>query len=465
MNDTLELKKIEADAVQPEKLEPQIPGPGNIDFLELKEEIAANAGLFLKNLPDTPSPEATTQKLLAFFANIPASQQKIRLVKLLKKLKDEIVTLNKRIQAEKAERQAIIREKSILIEEIKRLRGEPDKIKSLNKKIEEIEKRSRINVKKNEILLKEKNQLVAAYENISLEVAREKVKYDASQRKNAELYSNLTVLQIEKENLQVDLNKVKQNFNQKLVERTKKIEVEFESKVQFIRKQKQRVSQFSNDVMEDSDTPAWMVTYGDMVTLLLTFFILYYSIAAQNVKKFQDAIMGEGKGNIGLVELLDTMTIKTSLNEWTGFQNNTLLNDIGKLSSDQISLDNENNSSRVVVRIPGRTLFKPGSADLDKAGWPALTKVATIFKKHPNYKINIQGHTDDFPISSESFPTNWELSAVRATAVLRFLNDKGIDPIRMTATGYADTFPLGPNTTVEERSKNRRVEFVLEKIK
>ena len=131
----------------------------------------------------------------------------------------------------------------------------------------------------------------------------------------------------------------------------------------------------------------------------------------------------------------------------------------------QISLESGNNSSRVVLRIPGRTLFKPGSADLDKAGWPALTKVAEILKNYPNYKINIQGHTDDYPISSESFPTNWELSAVRATAVLRFLNDKGIDPKNMTATGYADTFPLGPNTTVEERSKNRRVEFVLEKIK
>jgi chemotaxis protein MotB len=217
--------------------------------------------------------------------------------------------------------------------------------------------------------------------------------------------------------------------------------------------------------MEESDTPAWMVTYGDMVTLLLTFFILYYSIAAQNLMKFKEAIFGEEKNNIGLIELVDTMEIRTSLNEWTGFQKNNLLNDIEKMSSDQISLDKGPNNSRMVVRIPGRTLFKPGSADLDKAGWPALTEIANVFKKYPNYKINIQGHTDDFPISSGDFATNWELSAVRATAVLRFLNDKGIDPMHMTATGYADTFPLGPNTTPEERAKNRRVEFVLEKIK
>jgi chemotaxis protein MotB len=181
--------------------------------------------------------------------------------------------------------------------------------------------------------------------------------------------------------------------------------------------------------------------------------------------KFKDVILGETENNIGLIELLDTVDIKTSLNEWTGFQKNSLLDDMEKITSNQISLDSGQNKSKIVVRIPGRTLFKPGSADLEKAGWPALTEIAGVFKRYPGYKINIQGHTDDIPMTSAKFPTNWELSAVRATAVLRFLNDKGIDPIIMTATGYADTFPLGPNTTVEERSKNRRVEFVLEKIK
>ena len=118
------------------------------------------------------------------------------------------------------------------------------------------------------------------------------------------------MLQIEKENLQLDLNNVKRTFNKKLEEKAKKIEIEFDSKVQYIRKQKKKVSNFSNEVIEESETPAWMVTYGDMVTLLLTFFILYYSIAAQNVKKFQEVIMGDKKNNIGLVELLDTMKIK-----------------------------------------------------------------------------------------------------------------------------------------------------------
>ncbi|MFQ5717156.1 MAG: flagellar motor protein MotB [Nitrospinales bacterium] len=79
--------------------------------------------------------------------------------------------------------------------------------------------------------------------------------------------------------------------------------------------------------------------------------------------------------------------------------------------------------------------------------------------------MNIQGHTDDVPVATERFPTNWELSAARATAVLRFFIDKGIEPKRLTATGYADIFPLFSNDTEQGRAQNRRVEFVLEKEK
>jgi chemotaxis protein MotB len=110
-------------------------------------------------------------------------------------------------------------------------------------------------------------------------------------------------------------------------------------------------------------------------------------------------------------------------------------------------------------------LFKPGEADLQLEARPLLDAVIRVVNKHPEYKIHIQGHTDDEPISTERFPTNWELSSARATAVLRYFIDKGSEPERMTATGYADTFPLGRNDTVPGRAKNRRVEFVLEKEK
>jgi chemotaxis protein MotB len=86
----------------------------------------------------------------------------------------------------------------------------------------------------------------------------------------------------------------------------------------------------------------------------------------------------------------------------------------------------------------------------------------TIFRI-ASHKINIRGHTDDNSVFSERFPTNWELSSSRATAVLRHFIDKGIDPERITATGFADTFPLVSNVTEAGRAKNRRVEIGLEK--
>ena len=86
-----------------------------------------------------------------------------------------------------------------------------------------------------------------------------------------------------------------------------------------------------------------------------------------------------------------------------------------------------------------------------------------MFRDHADYRIAIRGHTDDLGIDTAQFPSNWELSAVRATTVLRYFIGQGIDPERMTATGYADYLPLVENNSVENRARNRRVEFVLEK--
>ena len=87
-----------------------------------------------------------------------------------------------------------------------------------------------------------------------------------------------------------------------------------------------------------------------------------------------------------------------------------------------------------------------------------LKHIIDILKKH-NYKVVVRGHTDDLPIRSEIFPSNWELSAARAAATLRYLAGQGISPSRMKAVGYADTRPIVPNNTKDNRALNRRVEF------
>lgn len=212
----------------------------------------------------------------------------------------------------------------------------------------------------------------------------------------------------------------------------------------------------------EEGSPAWMATFADMMSLLLTFFILMYAIASQNTARVLHEVLGIEEKSLGVIDLIDEITIKKSLQELTGLNNPNILDDMDDIAEDS-AMAVDTNEAKVVVRVPGANLFKPGQADLQLTGRPVLDGVIAVVRKYPDYKIHIQGHTDDDPISTEKFPTNWELSAARATAVLRYFFDKGVEPEKMTATGYADTFPLASNDTDQGRTINRRVEFVLEK--
>ena len=200
----------------------------------------------------------------------------------------------------------------------------------------------------------------------------------------------------------------------------------------------------------------WMATFADMVTLLMVFFVLFYSVEKDNTEKFKSAIdmKVEEDGPDGLAKIMkvvDSTEIMQNLKE---------MRDATKAAQAEESVED-----RIVLRVPGLNLFKKKSAKLTPAARPVLNEIVKIIKtKGKNHKVFIQGHTDDVPIHTAKFESNWELSAVRATAVLRHFYDKGIDPEKLTATGYADTFPMVPNNTKEGRAKNARIEFVLEKI-
>ena len=210
-----------------------------------------------------------------------------------------------------------------------------------------------------------------------------------------------------------------------------------------------------NDYIPGGVEP-WMATFADMVTLLMVFFVLFYSVEKDNTEKFKSAIdmMVEEDGPDGLAKIMKVMDSTEVM------QNLKEMRDATKAAEAEETVED-----RIVLRVPGLNLFKKGGAKLTSAARPVLNEIVKIIKtKGKNHKIFIQGHTDDLPIHTAKFESNWELSAVRATAVLRYFFDKGIDPEKLTATGYADTFPMVPNNTKEGRAKNRRIEFILEKI-
>ena len=116
---------------------------------------------------------------------------------------------------------------------------------------------------------------------------------------------------------------------------------------------------------------------------------------------------------------------------------------------------------RLTVKMKDKILFASGSATIGKEGQVALGKVADALRGVQGRVIRIEGHTDDVPTGGGAFPTNWELSAARALAVVRFLQERGVDPSRLAAAGYGQYQPITANDTPEGRSQNRRIEIVL----
>lgn len=116
---------------------------------------------------------------------------------------------------------------------------------------------------------------------------------------------------------------------------------------------------------------------------------------------------------------------------------------------------------RMVVELSENILFDSGKAELKPEGQAAMAEVAEVLKTIADRDFQITGHTDNIPIRTRRFPSNWELSTARAVTVTRFIGEKGVTPERLSAAGYADTQPVGANDTPEGRQQNRRIEIVL----
>ena len=116
---------------------------------------------------------------------------------------------------------------------------------------------------------------------------------------------------------------------------------------------------------------------------------------------------------------------------------------------------------KMTVKMKDKILFSSGSATIGKEGKDALAAVADVLKDVKGKVIRVEGHTDNIPLGKGQFQTNWDLSAARALAVVRFLQEKGVDPTKLAGAGYGEFQPIAPNDTPEGRSLNRRIEIVL----
>jgi chemotaxis protein MotB len=245
---------------------------------------------------------------------------------------------------------------------------------------------------------------------------------------------------------------------------------------------------------EADEEGGWMTTFADLMSLLLTFFILLLSFANMDVIKFKDA-QGSLQEAFG-VQFDDTIkgthrTMAASIVELSHVTKDSVLdlelesrqahsaiqsvvnarmkaneNIYKRLQAivrdlnlgDQVVV--ENTSKGVVITVNGQLFFHSGSSILKKESFPLLNSITNIIEEFP-YKLNIEGHTDSTLIKTSEFPSNWELSAGRAISAVKYILSSGkIEAEKLGASGYAETRPIAQNDTAEGRRINRRIEFV-----
>jgi len=230
------------------------------------------------------------------------------------------------------------------------------------------------------------------------------------------------------------------------------------------------------------DLNAWMTTFGDLIMLLLTFFVLLLTMKAMDsktVKEFSEnmtgakgplqylesRIWGDAPAQVGsrpkTVLVASTEMLKKTFRLLEGVDSTKA--EAGDVKDIREALEMAEDDRGVIVSLESSRLFKTGETEIKPDSQPILDMVGKLFKYASN-DILIMGHTDNRPIHGGEFESNWDISFYRALNVFFYLADNaGLNPKRLAVGGYADVRPLYENNTEENRSKNRRVEFILRK--
>lgn len=201
---------------------------------------------------------------------------------------------------------------------------------------------------------------------------------------------------------------------------------------------------------EGEGSAFWLITYSDMTTLLLTFFLLMFSFTVMSDDAQHELLHQLNKVDTPKAERGQEQE-KASLE--------AVARDIAAQFKDR-EVFVEASEGEVTVGLSNEVTFASGDAALSPAALEPLGKAAEILARLPN-AIRVEGHTDDVPIATARFPSNWHLSTARALAVLRFLSARGVDPHRLQAVGYGSVQPRVPNASAADRAANRRIEIKL----
>jgi len=231
-------------------------------------------------------------------------------------------------------------------------------------------------------------------------------------------------------------------------------------------------------VIEHENHDRWLISFADFVTLLFAFFVVMYAISAVNESKYRVLAnsLGDAFGNSvsrdAPVPDLPAVTLppevkQRSLKQQQAIEEQAHMTEVARNLLDAMAPLVKEGKVRVTqsrrgvsIEINANVLFAAGQAELEPQSLAVLRAVAKHLRDEP-FNLEITGHTDDVPISNSVFASNWELSAVRATSVVRLLAENGIAPVRLFAIGREASQPIASNATEDGRARNRRVELMI----
>ncbi|GEM_PF-223419 len=385
-----------------------------------------------------------------------------KLLEELEALRQKDQALAEQIKAETGEKEKFNREKNILLKEMRRLRKDPEtvnnlkeQIESLNEEVKKMKDRSLDTANNLEELLMEKDEVIASYE---------KMLYGETEAGQEGMLPS-EIIEDLKEELKERLEEKKAIVTE--LEEIKEINAELELKIS-LSEESSTSDRLDAGARQDSraaqsaefsgSLEGFLVTYSDMITLLLVIFVLMYTVSKLDEEKLAEALSSFQERKMRVA----TTNMRLTKEELK------MMARVKELVKDNVDPDSiiRSDTRTILKRLPTSELFGPGSAELVEGAENLILEAIKEDMIDGVKQVIVDGHTDDIPIKSEKFPSNWELSTARASRVARFIVDKMRYPAKFIAvSGYGPYRPLKPNTNDFNRALNRRVEVKIQKDK
>ena len=403
----------------------------------------------------------------------PATGIDPKIIKKIKELKLYTERLKKKLESEQTYNKKFEKEKSVLLKEVKRLKKEEAKTDELHKRVEqykkelanaenstnEVDESLKKSIEEKDVLIKKLK--TAIKKDMKAADIPEKIKKDErfEGMKPGEIIVVLDedILKMEKER-----RKAKKRF-----EMLKETNEEIESKLNLLQEEKASGSG-PGDTNSDARSAtveefgggleAFLLTYADMITLLLVIFVMMYTASNIDQEKFAEA-MSSFQEKIVKIESVNVRLTQDELK---------MLEKLRELVKDNIDPNAliAGDTKTITFKIPSSDLFGPGSATMVEGAGALILETIEDEMRDGVKQVIVDGHTDNVPTKTAMFPSNWELSAARASSVARFIIKKmRFNPKFLVVSGYGSERPIKANTTDDNRASNRRVEIKVVKDK